>query len=103
MINNTDADNQCFINDKKITCEDLCYSMGYSEIAIGPFLTFMLTVTSIIIIYCIVFSVLRKKCSLAHTTNTSTASKETQCTEYPLQQILIHPDNTINFLQSEDL
>jgi hypothetical protein len=89
---------RCYSNSLIIECTDLCDQMGYNALSIGPFLTFMFTSTCVILIYVVVFYLLRKNRVLERET------VAIQCDmEFPLQQILIHPDNTLHFLCEEEM
>jgi hypothetical protein len=81
-------------------CVDVCDALGHE---IHPVLIFILCFTCFILVYYICMVSIRNSCFVSiiknRNTNTSKVSTLTQCNmEFPLQQILIHPDNSLNFL-----
>ena len=96
---------RCYSNSVMVECTHLCDRMGYSNLSVSPFLTFIITMTSIVIIYGVIFYIMRRNCTFKSATiNCKNESVHTQCDmDFPLQQILIHPDNTIHFLKTDEM
>ncbi len=88
-----------------IDCDDVCEAFGYKQFEIHPFLIFVISLTCVSVMYCVTMTIIKNCCILtnrnatATTAVTETVSTSTQCyIELPLQQILIHPDNSLDFL-----